>query len=231
MIMESRVKEALEIVVRVARLGNYDSNVIGMAAEVIAEEEFGMIKTPRGRRHVDGTWFKDDREHTVQVKAWSEDRIRKYREFTYFRLKENALPDVLLCVLIYCSKPDYKIIYNGPPSSVGYVEKNGRDRVVRFGHMMSAEQIDSLLLDLGVEVKAKSLKQRSIRGTETGGRKMCAICGVRFPIEEFHYGNRLNNSYCTACCKAHSEAYARGGTEATRRFRDEKRRNWKNGYK
>jgi hypothetical protein len=62
---------------------------------------------------------------------------------------------------------------------------------------------------------------------DSGSRKMCAICGVSFPVEEFHYGNRLTNSYCKACCKAHGEAYARGGRAATQRFRDEMRKKWK----
>lgn len=222
----NRVDEALDIVVRAAKLGEYDSNVIGMAAEVIAEVEFGMTKAPRGSRDVDGTWFVDGREHKVQVKAWSEARVRKYRQFTYFRLKEAALPDILLCLLIYCSRPGYEIIYNGPPSAVGYVEKNGRDRVIRFSHMKSLEDVTSVLRRLGVDDVARP-KRSGIMAVESGSRKLCAICGFSFPVEEFHYGNRLNNSYCRACRKAYSEAYVRGGSAATRIFRDEMRQKWK----
>ena len=66
-----------------------------------------------------------------------------------------------------------------------------------------------------------------IKTKESGSRKMCIICGLSFPVEEFHYGNRLNNSYCSKCCKLHAEAYTRGGRAATQRFRDEIRKKWK----
>jgi hypothetical protein len=222
----NRIDEALDIVVRIATLGEYDSNVIGMAAEVIAEDEFGMTKALRGSRDVDGTWFVDGCHQKVQVKAWSEARVKKYRQFTYLRLKEDALPDVLLCILIYCSKPGYEIIYKGPPSAVGYVEKNGRSRVIRFSHMKTTEEVGSVLRSLGVEDARRHSRQNNPQ-TECGSRKSCAICGVSFPVEEFHYGNRLNNSYCKACRKAYSDAYVRGGITATRIFRDEMRRQWR----
>jgi hypothetical protein len=230
----SRVTKALEMVVGAYELGQYDSNVIGMAAEVIAEEEFGMKKAPRGMKDVDGTWFRDGRDHTVQVKAWSEDRVKTYRQFTYFRLRENALPDVLLCILVYCSKPGYEIIYNGSPRDVGYVEKNGRDRVIRFSHMRTPEEVASILRGLGVEEKVvrprrpNASRDPKAPVVESDSRKPCSICGVSFPVEEFHYGGRTTNSYCTSCCKLHRQAYNRGGSEGTRLFREEMRKNWKN---
>jgi hypothetical protein len=45
----SRVTEALDIVKRAKALGDYDSNVIGMAAEIIAEVQYicdGIIRNP-----------------------------------------------------------------------------------------------------------------------------------------------------------------------------------------
>lgn len=222
----NRVKKALDMVVGAAELGKYDSNVIGMAAEIIAEEEFGMRKAKRGNKDVDGTWFKDDREHTVQVKAWSEDRVNAYKQFTYLRLREDSLPDVLICILVYSSKPDYEIIYNGSPRDVGYVEKNGRDRVIRFGHMRPSDEVASILERLGLREPVRT-SSTGIAKIDSDGRKLCSICGVSFPIEEFEYGGRYSNSYCTACCKLHSQAYARGGSEATRRFREEMRKKWK----
>ena len=222
----SRLKNALDLVVNAAQLGNYDSNVIGMVAEVIAEEEFGMEKTPRGSRDVDGHWYSDGRKQKVQVKAWSEARVRKYKQFTYFRLREAALPDELLCILVYCSRPDYKIIYKGSPSAVGYVEKNGRDRVIRFGDLMSKDEIESLLGDLaaGESVNSQTLQ---IPLADDGFRKPCSICGQSFGIEQFTYGNRSTNSYCKTCRKAVGAAYARGGSEAANRFRQEMRSRWK----
>ena len=222
-----RVEEALDIVVRAARLGEYDSNVIGMAAEVIAEVEFGMTKSPRGSRDVDGTWFIDGRQYTVQVKGWSEARVKRYKQFTYFRLKEQYLPDVLLCILVYCTKPCYEILYNGSPRAIGYVEKNGRERVIRFADMKSPEEVVAVLRRLGVKESTARQPRPKVSQVESGSRKMCSICGVSFPIEEFHYGNRVTNSYCKKCCKAHGEAYARGGRPATQIFRDAMRKKWK----
>jgi hypothetical protein len=60
-------------------------------------------------------------------------------------------------------------------------------------------------------------------------QKSCSICGVSFPIAEFSYGNRENRSYCKACDKGEKAAYARGGVEASRQFRDEKQRAWTGG--
>lgn len=222
----NRILKALEMVVGAAELGQYDSNVIGMAAEIIAEEEFGMIKAPRGSRDVDGNWFKDGRDQTVQVKAWSEERLKKYRQFTYFRLRETSLPDVLLCILVYSSKRGYEVIYNGSPSEIGYVEKNGRDRVIRFAHMRDPEAVASILRGLGVEDSVKGSAPRK-EWSETVLRKRCAICGVIYRVEEFRYGGRTTNSYCTSCYALHRQAYNRGGSEATRTFREEMRKKWR----
>lgn len=228
----SRIENALDIVVRAFQLGQYDSNVIGMAAEVIAEEEFGMKKSPRGTRDVDGHWYVNGCKQTVQVKAWSEDRVCTYKQFTYFRLREAALPDVLLCILVYCSKPGYEIIYKGSPLEVGYVEKNGRDRVIRFGDMMSADAITSILRGLGVEVPVRPRVRQDSPGIpvpplDDDFRKLCSICGQSFGIDQFTYGNRSNNSYCKTCRNAVGEAYARGGSAAATRFREEMRGKWK----
>ena len=63
--MTERTLKALEIVRLAAELGDYDSNVIGMAAEIIAEEEFQMVKIPRGSKAIDGTWPVGDAQWTV----------------------------------------------------------------------------------------------------------------------------------------------------------------------
>src|SRR5687767_209084 len=113
--MSNRVEEILDIVCRTCALGEYNHNIIGMAAEVIAEDVFGMTKVPRGSRDIDGTWMKDEQNRTVQVKAWSESRVKRYKNGTFLRLKEANLPDDLLVLLIKSSQPGYEIIYNGPP--------------------------------------------------------------------------------------------------------------------
>jgi hypothetical protein len=58
-------------------------------------------------------------------------------------------------------------------------------------------------------------------------RKACSICGKSFPLSEFSYGNREGRSYCMACSKAEKAAYAQGGVEAARQFREDMRAKWK----
>lgn len=58
-------------------------------------------------------------------------------------------------------------------------------------------------------------------------RKSCSICGKSFPLTEFSYGNRDNRSYCRACDKVEKAAYAKGGVEAARSYREEMRAKWK----
>jgi hypothetical protein len=143
--MKNRVDEVLDIVQRVSALGNYDSNVIGMAAEIVAEDVFGMTKASRGTKDIDGFWMVGQDMHTVQVKAWSEARIQKYKAGTFLRIKTNNQPDKLLVLLIYSSRPGYEVIFNGSPNDVGYVEKSGLTRAIRFDAMKSKTEIQELL--------------------------------------------------------------------------------------
>lgn len=147
----NRVSEILDIVVRVFKLGEYDSNVIGMAGEIIAEDVFGMRKTSRGKKAVDGYWKCGDQERTVQVKAWSESRVKKYKDKTFFRINGSMPPDELLVLLIYSSHAGYEVLYKGPTNAVGYIgvsKKYGECRVVRFGAIRSRAEIQQLLAKL-----------------------------------------------------------------------------------
>ena len=56
--------------------------------------------------------------------------------------------------------------------------------------------------------------------------KLCSICGCWYPTDEFHYGNRENNSYCRTCCRENQSAYSLG-VEAARKYRENKRATWK----
>ncbi len=141
----NRVTEALDIVVRVAALGDYDSNVIGMAAEIIAEDIFGMTKASRGKKDIDGLWKTGEETRTVQVKAWSEARVKKYRAGTFLRVKEVSASDDLLVLLIYCSKPDYAVLYHGPTKAVGYIEPSGASRAIRFDTMKTRDEVQQIL--------------------------------------------------------------------------------------
>ena len=53
--------------------------------------------------------------------------------------------------------------------------------------------------------------------------KACAVCRRRFPLGEFEYGNRTNNSYCKACKRENQRAYQAGGVAAAKRFRNSQR--------
>ena len=57
--------------------------------------------------------------------------------------------------------------------------------------------------------------------------KACSICGKSFPLSEFTYGNRENRSYCRTCNKEERQAYAEGGRESARAYREEMRKSWK----
>jgi|CXWL01.1.fsa_nt_gi hypothetical protein len=62
-----RIDKALEIVRLAKELGDYDSNVIGMAAEVIAEEAFAMTRLGRGARTIDGYWSVNGSNESVKA--------------------------------------------------------------------------------------------------------------------------------------------------------------------
>ena len=145
---ETRVDEILDIVRRVCVLGEYDSNIIGMAAEIIAEDVFGMTKVSRGTKDIDGYMMFDESRHTVQVKAWSEARIKKWKFGTFLTLKTSGEPDNLLVILVRNSRLGYEVLYNGSPKNVGYIERSGQRRVVRFDAMKSRGEIQALLDDL-----------------------------------------------------------------------------------
>lgn len=132
-LMNERVKKVLEIVQLATELGEYDTNVIGMAAEIIAEEDFGLIKAKRGQHGVDGRWRRDGKERSVQVKAWSEARLRRYKASCDFRINDKNAADDLLVLLIHSSKASYEVLYQGPVTAVGYREEEHNRRRIQFG--------------------------------------------------------------------------------------------------
>jgi len=141
----NRVETALRLTKDAKSLGNYDSNVIGMAAEVIAEEDLGLIKTPRGTKTIDGHIFLDGESRSVQVKAWSCMRIRKYRENTFFRIQNAGSPDFLAVILIFSEIPEYEILYFGKSDAVGKLEKNGLSRTIKLSHLKDKGEIKEII--------------------------------------------------------------------------------------
>ena len=116
--MKARVKEALDIVRRAKALGDYDSNVIGMAAEIIAEEEHEMTKAPVGTRDIDG-YLPDDK--TIQVKGWSCSRVLTYRGGTFFRIPPVGGADMLMVILIYSRLAEYEVLYFDKSEEAGRI--------------------------------------------------------------------------------------------------------------
>lgn len=114
----NRIAEALDIVKRAKTLGDYDSNVIGMAAEVIAEERFGMLKTPTGTKNIDGYIIQNKKKTTVQVKSFSSSRVLRYKGGTFFRIPEKGSKK-LIVLLIYSHLAEYEILYNGDADTAG----------------------------------------------------------------------------------------------------------------
>lgn len=57
--------------------------------------------------------------------------------------------------------------------------------------------------------------------------KPCSICGEWKRAEEFEYGNRPDRSYCKKCNMEDQAAYARGGKEAAREYRERHRAKWR----
>ncbi len=141
----TRIAKALEIVRLAKELGNYDSNVIGMAAEIISEDAYGMTKASRGAKTLDGYWTVNGSSESVQVKGWSCRRIETYLGGTFFRVEAVNGPKNLLVILFFADPAEYEVLYAGPTDAVGTVEKNGKKRVIRFDHLKSKSEIDAIL--------------------------------------------------------------------------------------
>ena len=141
--MENRINEALDIVRRAKALGGYDSNVIGMAAEIIAEEEFGMKKTAPGAGKSGGRLPGGE---SVQIKGWACARVQEFEAETFFRLPVNGA-EKLLAVLIYSRLAEYEILYFGESEKIGAVETvRGREiRRVSLGMLKTGEEINAIL--------------------------------------------------------------------------------------
>jgi hypothetical protein len=140
-----RVEEVLDIVFRAKQLGDYDCNVIGMAGEIVAEEEFGMLKVPVGTKSIDGTVATPNGMRTLQVKAWSDARVKKYKKGTFLRLPVQNKADDLLLILFYASKKNYEVLYQGPVDEIGKLEKNGKTKIVRLDHVKIDEELERVL--------------------------------------------------------------------------------------
>jgi len=140
----NRVQEVLDIVKRAKSLGDYDSNVIGMAAEIIAEDEFGMSKSPTGAKDIDGYWYRNNNKVSIQVKAFSSGRVQRYKGSTKFRIKENG-SDHLLVILFYSDICEYEVLYSGPPSKIGKIENGKNTRIITLNSIKEKLEIEKIL--------------------------------------------------------------------------------------
>lgn len=108
----------LDLVRRAVALGQYDHNLIGMAGEIIAEEDFGMEKAATVANGIDGYWERDGERRRLQVKAWSRSRINRYGDSTMLRIKPDSSDDLLVLLI---EADGYKVLYSGPADDVGKI--------------------------------------------------------------------------------------------------------------
>lgn len=140
----SRVHEALDIAKRAKALGDYDSNVIGMVAEIIAEDVLGMIKSPAGTKNIDGHILENGKKLSVQVKAFSSGRVLRYKGGAKFRISENG-SEKLIVILVYSNLAEYEILYNGNADSVGKKESNKNTRIIQLNSLKSKSEVEGIL--------------------------------------------------------------------------------------
>lgn len=152
-----------------------------------------MAKVARGTRDVDGTWMKDGLNRTVQVKAWSERRIQRYKRGTFLTLKEATLPDDLLLLLIYSSKPGYEILYKGPANGVGVVDPRGI-RVVKFSAIKTHEEIVHILSQFETSTESQASLPRPERPRHSGTDPIIEAAVRRHPTLAFHVNS--GNEHC-----------------------------------
>jgi len=143
----NRVTRALRIAKLAHSLGDYDTNIMGMVGEVIAEEIFGMTKTLRQAKDIDGHVMIDGSARSVQVKTLSRERIASYGGGAQFRIAENSHPERLLVLIVFSQARKYEVAYNGPAALVGKVEiVDGQQRRGICVHHLFAERRDELAL-------------------------------------------------------------------------------------
>ena len=136
-----RIAEALEIVKRAKALGDYDSNVIGMAAEIVAEERFGVTRSKSGSKDIDGYLVLNGEQRSVQVKAWSSTRLKRYKGGAKITVRTAGSADHLLVIVFYPTECQYEVIYNGSMHSAGKVERSGIKRIILFKDLVSATEV------------------------------------------------------------------------------------------
>ena len=115
----NRIRHILRIHQLVHALGVYDGNIVGMAGEIIAEQEFGMIKARRQNPGFDGQAMFEHSLQTIEVKSLSTTRLRARRHKTTFKVCKEPVPAVLLVLAIFERQPRYEILYHGYTSKGG----------------------------------------------------------------------------------------------------------------
>lgn len=110
-------------------LGGYDTNVMGMVGEVIAEETLGMAKAPAQSKDIDGHLLLAGERRSLQVKTLSAARLTTYGRGAKFRVAAGVHPEQLLVLVVFPRAASYKVAYFGPTTSVGKLELvNGTER-------------------------------------------------------------------------------------------------------
>lgn len=117
-----RVRRALRIAALVRSLGDYDTNVLGMVGEIIAEDLLGLTKAPKQCKDIDGHYFHEGNQVSAQVKALSTSRIARYGGGAKLRISAGVHPEHLVVLLVFRKRPAYRVLYQGPSQKVGNIE-------------------------------------------------------------------------------------------------------------
>ena len=121
LVSTDRITTALEIARLARSLGNFDTNVLGMVGEVIAQDVLGMTKAPPQSKGIDGHIQVGTAQRSVQVKALSARRVAGKRPVgsSGFRVAWGDHPERLVVVIVFTKIGKYQIIFNNDASSVG----------------------------------------------------------------------------------------------------------------
>jgi hypothetical protein len=137
-----RVTRALRIAKLAHSLGEYDTNVLGMVGEVVAEDVLGMRKAPKQSKDIDGHIVVNGIASSVQVKALSSARILSYGPGAKFRIAAGEHPQRLVVLLVRSKLARYQVLYDGPASAIGKIEmvSGTQRRGIRLGDIYNQRE-------------------------------------------------------------------------------------------
>ncbi len=152
----NRVKRVLRIHQLAHSLGVYDSSIVGMAGEVIAEQDFGMMRTKRQNPGFDGYVIVNGMSETMEVKSLSTSRLRQHGGKATFKVSKTSEPVHLLVLAIFEKQSKYEVLFHGRTSTVGNPSRTNKStrRAIRVEELFVGREaeLQKLLLDCYTDV-------------------------------------------------------------------------------